>query len=256
MSNENDEFPDIHNPHDKLFKLVFRKEENLLDFMRNNLPFAILKHLDLTSLEIVPGTYLDNDIPLIPIIPVLFCHAGEKWEYRPFSSLFQRVPEIFLEFVPDFRYILKDISGSSFREIKGGLVVRLAQILMRATTAGELEERLPEILELLRQLAALDSGLYWLEIFIRYILDAGDVGYAGLTAVFRENKFSAGEKVMASTTEQLLKQGREQGREEGREEEKLETARRMMKKGLPVTDILEITGLSAEKLQNAGLIDP
>ena len=50
-----------------------------------------------------------------------------------------------------------------------------------------------------------------------------------------------------------LQQGREeglqQGREEGRAEERLTTARKMKAKGIPVTDIAEITGLAAEDIE-------
>ena len=50
-----------------------------------------------------------------------------------------------------------------------------------------------------------------------------------------------------------LQQGREeglqQGREEGRAEERLTTARKMKAKGIPVTDIAEITGLATEDIE-------
>ena len=53
--------------------------------------------------------------------------------------------------------------------------------------------------------------------------------------------------------EEGLQQGREeglqQGREEGRAEERLTTARKMKAKGIPVTDIAEITGLAAEDIE-------
>ena len=49
--------------------------------------------------------------------------------------------------------------------------------------------------------------------------------------------------------EEGLQQGREEGREEGRAEERLTTARKMKAKGIPVTDIAEITGLAAEDIE-------
>ena len=58
---EDDALADIKNPHDKFFKLVFGDVGNLMDFMRWNLPLEIRRRLDLESLEIVPGSYLEED---------------------------------------------------------------------------------------------------------------------------------------------------------------------------------------------------
>jgi len=61
MAAEDDALADIKNPHDKFFKLVFGDVGNLTDFMRSNLPLEIRRRLDLESLEIVPGSYLEED---------------------------------------------------------------------------------------------------------------------------------------------------------------------------------------------------
>lgn len=164
MKQEDESILEIKNPHDKLFKLVFGDVGNLADFMRSNLPENLTANMDLESLEIVPGSYLEEDftdnfndllarvkirdgmleiyflfehkssyepdspwqilrymarqwtkdthenIALLPIVPVLFCHTGKKWEYQTFSSLFSEAPEIFLEFLPNFRYVLHDLT--------------------------------------------------------------------------------------------------------------------------------------------------
>ncbi len=44
-------------------------------------------------------------------------------------------------------------------------------------------------------------------------------------------------------------EGREEGRAEGKAEANRENARKMLAKGLSITDIAEITGLSAEEIQ-------
>jgi len=302
------EFPDIHRPHDKLFKLVFREKEHLADFMRNHLPLEILDVLNMDTLEILPVTFLEEEFSenytdilahvqfqedtlgvyflfehksdqddwavwqllnymvrqwkkdlnkkkeLRPIIPVLFRHGETAWEYRPFSSLFQKTPEIFLEFIPNFRYILHDISDPDREELKGGTVVRLAQLLMRAASSAEPERIFPEILETMRLLGGLDSGMRWLEISLRYLLAATDIRYEFIISEFKERKFSFGEGLIMSTMEKLLEQGREQGIEQGIEQAKLEDARRMLEKGLSLDDVLEITGLSRERLAEARLI--
>jgi len=48
--------------------------------------------------------------------------------------------------------------------------------------------------------------------------------------------------------EEGLKDGREEGREEGREKERIEVARRMLEKGIPLDLIVETTGLIKEQV--------
>ena len=43
--------------------------------------------------------------------------------------------------------------------------------------------------------------------------------------------------------------GRKQGREEGEKQEKIETAKRMLKRNMPIKDIIELTGLTQEELE-------
>ena len=50
-----------------------------------------------------------------------------------------------------------------------------------------------------------------------------------------------------------IERGIKKGRAEGRAEGKLENARTMLRKGYALTDIIEITGLTAKQLKNAGI---
>ena len=313
MKQEDESILEIKNPHDKLFKLVFGDVGNLADFMRSNLPENLTANMDLESLEIVPGSYLEEDFTdnfndllarvkirdgmleiyflfehkssyepdspwqilrymarqwkkdlqenktFAPIVPVLFCHAGKKWEYQTFSVLFPGFPEIFLEYIPKFQYILHDIAGIPDNEIKGGTLVRLVQILMKDATSGRLKEKVSILGKSLQEIERMKSGRYWTEIIIRYIMRVEQISYDVLREEFRKGKFLFGEEIVMKTLEEVRqkarREGREQGLEKGIEQEKLETARRMKAKGLPVADILEFTGLTREKLREAGLLE-
>jgi len=56
--------------------------------------------------------------------------------------------------------------------------------------------------------------------------------------------------------EKGIEQGIEKGIEQGLEQGKLETARKMLEKGISLNDIQEITGLSVEQLEKAGAQNP
>ena len=55
-------------------------------------------------------------------------------------------------------------------------------------------------------------------------------------------------KGFAQGIEQGMKQGIEQGIEQGKKSERLQNARKMIEKGIPPTDIADITGLSLEEI--------
>ena len=312
MTDTYDEFPEINNPHDKLFKQVFREKEHLLDFMRNHLPLEILEHMDMSTLQFMPGSFLEEEFTanysdiivrlafqdkplelyflfehksssdplalwqllnymvrqwksdldknqdLIPVIPVLFYHGEKEWKYSTFPSLFKKIPKIFLEYIPDFQYILHDISSESGQEIRGGIVVRLAQELMRLASGADPEEKIPKILHLMRFLHLVDSGERWMEVFLRYMLAVTNVKYQTIAAEFREMKYPLGEEIVMSTMKKILNKGKEQGikqgKIEGKIEGKLEDARKMHEEGMEPALIIKITGLTPEQLKEAKII--
>ena len=75
--------------------------------------------------------------------------------------------------------------------------------------------------------------------------------------VNKDKANSLKKKIMSVTTESpvyqwIKEEGIEEGIEKGREEGKLESARVMEKKGYPLSDIIEITGLTKEQLREGG----
>jgi predicted transposase/invertase (TIGR01784 family) len=54
------ESSEIFQPHDKLFKQMLGERENALSFLEHNLPEAVLRHLDLGSLEVVQTSFIDS----------------------------------------------------------------------------------------------------------------------------------------------------------------------------------------------------
>ncbi|MDL1968890.1 MAG: Rpn family recombination-promoting nuclease/putative transposase [Deltaproteobacteria bacterium] len=63
--------------------------------------------------------------PLPPIIPLVIYHGKVKWKIGlEFCNLFD-LPEGFENFVPNFQYMLCDLSSYSDEEIKGAVMLRL-----------------------------------------------------------------------------------------------------------------------------------
>ncbi|TGN00402.1 hypothetical protein EHR03_12885, partial [Leptospira mayottensis] len=57
-----------------------------------------------------------------------------------------------------------------------------------------------------------------------------------------------------TTAERLISEGIQQGVEKGKIEEKLEVAGKMLKKGIDLKTVLEITGFSEKNLKENGIL--
>lgn len=55
--------------------------------------------------------------------------------------------------------------------------------------------------------------------------------------------------VLINAKEEAREEGRDEGREEGRDEEKIQIALKMLKRGLPISDISDFTGLTLEEIK-------
>ncbi len=52
---------EVHNPHDKFFKSWFSRPENLIPFLETVLPAEVFSQLDIGSLDIADGTFIDEE---------------------------------------------------------------------------------------------------------------------------------------------------------------------------------------------------
>ncbi|ULH30721.1 hypothetical protein [Leptospira weilii] len=62
------------------------------------------------------------------------------------------------------------------------------------------------------------------------------------------------EELTMTTAERLISEGIQQGIEKGIEQEKLETAGKMLQKGIDLNTILEITGLTEQDLRDSDIL--
>ena len=152
-----------------------------------------------------------------PIIPMVFYHGKQQWKIPlNFRFLFD-IPAELEQFIPDFQYLLCDISNIDDDEIKGEVMLRVGILIMKYIFKEELLEKLPGILGLLRELLHKRTGLEYLETILTYLakgtekLNKEDLSKA-VKAVFSEQ----GGNAMATIAEQWIEEGRGEGREEGK----------------------------------------
>lgn len=160
----------------------------------------------------------DGESPfLLPLVlPVLICHGRSAWNIpADFRSLLPECPE-FASYIPDFRYVICDISSYSDDEIKGMVMLRVAMLVMKYIFRDDLAERLPEILGLMRDLVQKRSGLEFLETIMIYLSRGTDrLSEQELGESVRKAFSDEGGEIMPTLAEKWKNEGNLEGLLEG-----------------------------------------
>ena len=118
--------------------------------------------------------------------------------------------------LPDFRYLLCDLSRYGDEEIKGIISLRVAFLLLKHIFSDDLPERLPGILALMSDILDKRSGLEYLETVLRYVSSGTDrIGKERLEEVVIEVLKNQGGDIMPTIAEEWIEQGIQQGIQQG-----------------------------------------
>jgi predicted transposase YdaD len=122
-------------------------------------------------------------------------------------------------YIPDFGLELYDLHQFTDGQIKGTILSRVALLLLKHIRDPDLQQKLPDILALLKTLLTeKETGLQWLEVFIRYIVSARqeeDLSAKNIVEIAEQAiSKETGEYVM-TLLEKLRNEGRLEGEERG-----------------------------------------
>ncbi|HRP68877.1 MAG TPA: Rpn family recombination-promoting nuclease/putative transposase, partial [Turneriella sp.] len=188
------------------------------------------------------------------VIPVVFYHGKEKWNIpKKFAEPHERL----IKYALNFRYILINLSEYNFEKLKISLTARAILGIFQKIWYLEDEEIFKDYIRAIADLFSAENNAALLQKIFVYLYSVHTIEpietRKRIEAVIAEKG-----DVAMSTAELLIERGIEKGIEKGIErgveKNKLETARRMLDKGLSLNDILEITALSLDDLRAAGLI--
>ncbi len=150
------------------------------------------------------------------VIPLLICHARKEWpeDTVRLASLLSGPVEDLVGYIPDFEFELYDLHRFSDDEIKGTIASRAILLLLKHIRDPDLQQKLPDILGLLKTLAEKETGLQWIEVVIRYLASAREEDDLSLKQIVEitEQVISKemGEYVM-TLAEKLRNEGEERG---------------------------------------------
>ena len=166
---------------------------------------------------------LDTHIPMI--IPMVVCHGETKWKISPmFSDLildFDILPEEVKQVIPNYRYLLYDLSQFSDEDIKGKAELMITLSVARDIFKKSGEEFMETIFKAAEALAELDekeTGLEYFETYMRYILSSGPkLTTEQLKTVIKELAvtYKEGSEVTMTLAEVLREEGVEKGKKDG-----------------------------------------
>jgi hypothetical protein len=110
------------------------------------------------------------------VIPLLVCHARKEWpeDTVRMASLLSGPVEDLTAYIPDFGFELYDLHRYSDDQIKGTILSRVVLLLLKHIRDPDLRQKLPDILALMQTLMEKETGLQWLEVFIRYLTSVRD----------------------------------------------------------------------------------
>ena len=185
---------------------------------------------------------------LTTVIPIVFYHGESEWKisksFRDVIELPEDMKLRLLKYIPDFEYALIDLRSEDINEMLISLTMKVVLYTFKNIKDFWDREKLENLINLSRDLFYEDSGLTIIRKLLLYLYATNEINPVEMKETI--NRLISDDKgnIAMTTAERLMKQGFEQGIEKGIEEAKGEDAIKMLKKGYPIQEIAEITGLA------------
>ena len=140
------------------------------------------------------------------ILPLVLYHGERAWSLDTrFATMFDAPDEALAAYVPNFEYLVQDLTRYSDEEITGTVVSRVVMLLFKHIHDPDIFRKLPAIFTLMQELLRQERGLHTIEMLLRYVFNAlEDMTVTQLVTI--AEKSLQGEMVM-TLTEQLRQEG-------------------------------------------------
>ncbi len=176
--------------------------------------FQLLRYM----LNIWESNIKQNTDPQL-VIPMIIYHGKSGWNKREMSDYFNSKDKWLLKFVPDFDYLLTDLSSYTDSQIKDGTFKRAAieiGLLMEKNIFNEkkLVTHLKEIINIGRLYYKEEEGLRFLESVLRYLFSSTEITVNTALECIEITDGRARENLM-TTADKLMEKGIEIGIEKG-----------------------------------------
>jgi len=185
-----------------------------------------------------------KNIPLTPVIPVVVYHGSSSWSVTThFQGQFDSLNESIKPYIPEFNYVLVDLTKLSNEEIeekaKATPFLMASLLLMKLVALHDIEGiiKIAVIIKLSEEERI---------ILILYLFYTLDVDQNTMQRIVEE---LGGEELMPSLAEKLIKQGKQEGEIKGKQDLLIKLLRR--KFGLSSSDEKTIRSVTDESKLDA-----
>ena len=179
----------------------------------------------------------EKTIPLI--IPMVLYQGKSNWTAPLSLHDVLNVPDYLKPYVPQFSYILTDLSNVTDEEIKGEGFVQLALQIMKYVDSPDVMHLLENLLPLLMELFKSKTGLEYIESMLYYLSETSEnLEKDKVIRFFNELPLDKSKKeIIMTLAEQWKQEGKQEGIQEGiqkgiqkgRAEEKLNLVKKQLK---------------------------
>lgn len=149
--------------------------------------------------------------PLPVIIPMFLYHGQGKWKHTKFSDLMDNSASLLSAYVPDFEYVMLDLTQYSDTEIKGLVLSRVVMMLFKHISDPDIIDKLPAVFSLMREIVEAEEGLRYFEAMLRYVVSTLDISDEEIKNVVETSVSKEKGEIIMTTIERWMNEGYELG---------------------------------------------
>ncbi|MEI3612462.1 Rpn family recombination-promoting nuclease/putative transposase [Pseudogracilibacillus sp. SO30301A] len=199
-----------------------------------------------------------DQVPLV--IPLLIYHGLTPWNREKtlggMISGYGYFPPGIRKFVPEYAYLVYDITNYKDEEIKGEARVQILFMMFRdvqkAKNVQELLKTIDKAIMYLQELEDKQTGVEYFETFMRYIFSAAkNLTREDTDEIVEkvETTYPEGSELVMTLAESWREEGVKVGIKEGIKEGKISVVKNALKEGMELHLIEKLTGLSRKEIE-------
>lgn len=241
---------------DLLFKVNINKKEGYIYFLFEHKSYTskdVALQLFKYMIEIWEAKINKEKADKLPIIiPLVIYHGKEKWNIdSTFGEMligYKELTDDIKKYIPDYEYLVYDISRYTDEEIKGGVLNKIVMTTFRDIQTKDINGIIESLLnsaEYIKEIEDRQKGIEYFEILIRYIFNAKvNMTRKDLKIILKriENTYPEGSEIVMTLADILREEGKEEGLlkgmergmekglEKGKHDERLNTALKLLEK--------------------------
>ncbi len=154
-------------------------------------------------------------LPLV--IPLVLYHGRKKWSSGiRLSDLIQGPKEKLIKYIPDFEFVLYDLTQFSDNEIKGAVTSKGILLLLKHIFDPDIIDKLPKIFSFFKELQNQNTGLQYLETLLRYLFSTiDDITIDKIKDIMEASISDEKGDLIMTLAEKLRSEGYEKGIQKG-----------------------------------------